>query len=353
MPHPIKKKRLLRRLFARALQLLAHKELSNQPFTGQLDSIVILAQEKLGDSILLTPLLRNLRHHFPNLEIHLCCFTKASAQFFRNDPHITAIHEVKKNFATYYRNVLSRKFDILFNTKDSPSTHFLLQTLLIRARFKTGLKNPYHEGLFNHLIAIEFNTQMALKNCSLLSLLSINVIGEECRPYIPPAPVSGIMKSFIERMKSGIFTGLNISAGGPLRQWPEKKWSELIAAFPEEQFMVFSAPDESEIKQRIEQTHSNVTSSPLTANIYEAGLLVKMLKLLVTPDTSMVHVASCYNIPVIALYRDAAQDLSRFSPYLIDFEQIISGTSTVADIDVLTVSSALQKKLHEDRLKQK
>jgi heptosyltransferase-3 len=345
MPNLIKKKRLFRKLFARSLQLISQKEDSNQQFTGPLDSIVILATEKIGDSILLTPLLRNLRHHFPELEIHIICVTETSASFFRNDPHITAVHFIKNEPVKYFRYVLLRKFDLLFNIKDGPSTTFLLQTVLVRARFKVGHQSPYHEGLFNHLLHVDFHSKMALKNCSILSLLSINTTEEECRPYLPPAPVSNAITTFINNTEQGVFIGLNISAGGKNRYWTEEKWSALITRFPDLHFMIFAAPDDREMKHRLEHAHKNITITPPTTNIYEVGLLVRLLRLLVTPDTSLVHVASCSNTPVIALYTNVPAEQSRFGPFLIEHKLIISATSQVSDIDIEAVASALQKQL--------
>lgn len=344
MQNLIKKKRLFRKFIARSLKALSNIQYSDQKFTGKLDSIAILATEKIGDSVLLTPLLRNLRIHFPKLEIHVICVKKASADFFRNDPHITALHFINE-FAEYARNVLSREFDLLFNIKDGPSTTFLLQTVLIRARFKVGHKNPYHEGLFNHLLQVDFDTNMALKSCSLLSLLSLTVTKEECRPYLPPATVSSAITAFISQSKHEHFIGINISSGGQNRYWTEEKWSALIERFPSLQFMIFSAPEDREMKLRLEDEHDNVTLTPPTSNIYEAGLLVNVLQLLVTPDTSMIHVASCYNTSVIGLYTNAPAEQSRFGPFLIENEMIVSSTPQVSDIDVDAVASALQRHL--------
>jgi ADP-heptose:LPS heptosyltransferase len=344
MPNRIKHKRFFRKFLARSLQVLSHRGDSDQQFTGKLGSLAILATEKLGDSVLLTPLLRNLRHHFPELEIHVICVKRASADFFRNDPHVTAVHFIKE-FVDYTRNVLSRNFDLLFNVKDGPSTTFLLQTFLIHARFKVGHQNPYHDGLFNHLLQVDFDTNMALKNCSLLPVLAVSVSKEECRPYLPPAAVSSAVTECISKIEKGLVIGLNISAGGVNRYWIEEKWSALIARFPAQQFMIFSAPDDREMKLRLEKAHENVTFTPPTGNIYEAGLLVKVLRLLVTPDTSLVHIASCYNTPVIGLYTNAPAEQSRFGPFLIEYELIVSATPQVSDIDTDAVASALQRHL--------
>lgn len=330
---------------ARALQRIINKRNSYQQFTGELNSVVILSGEKIGDSILLTPLLRNLRLHFPKLEIHLICITHTSAEFFKNDPHITAIHEVKKNILTYCIKTLPIKFDLLFNTKDGLSTNFLLQTALLRARFKVGHQHPYHEGIFDHLIAVDMNTKMVLKHCALLPVLSLTATGEETRPYLPPAPISEKMASFIAKMKTGHYLGINISAGNASRYWTEQKWSALIATFPGHPFMIFSSPDDLAVKQRLEHAHNNITVSLPTANIYEVGQLISKLKLLVSPDTSLVHIASCYRTPVIALFPNAPVEYARFGPYLTEHELVISPSFQVSDIELVDVTVAVEKLL--------
>lgn len=334
----------MRKLVAKTIGLLFHKKNANRPFSGPFESVVILATEKTGDSILLTPLIRILRSNFPNLEIHIVSFTKISADFFRHDRNITAIHEVKKDPVKYWKDVLSKEFDLLFNTKDGPSTNFLLQTALIRSRFKVGHNNPYHKGIFDNLLEVDFHTRMALKNCSLLPLLSVIPGEDDYRPYLPHQPISDVMAAFLEKLEAGSI-GINISAGGRNRYWTEKKWSNLISIFPEQRFLVFSAPADNQMKERLEDSHVNVLPSPRTNNIYEVGLLTSKLRLLISPDTALIHVASCYRIPVIGLYRQSLGDLNRFGPFLTEYELVVSPSNQVCDISLHEVSAALQKML--------
>jgi len=342
-----KKKRQLREAFAKFLQLTVPKRKSEGPFSGPLRSIAILAQEKLGDSILLTPLLKNLRAKFPDLAIHIITFTKASFNFFSADQDITAVHLVKYHPIRYFREVLSKEFDMLFNTKDHPSTNFLLQTALIRARYKVGHASEFHQGLYDHLITMEFHSHIAIKNCALLTLLGFPATQAECRPSLPPMHISDNIRKFLAEIKLESIIGINLSAGQPNRKWQEDNWISLLKMFPNKRFVVLCSPEDQEIKQRIEGLFNQVIPSPSTRNLYEAGLIIAALKLLITPDTSLIHVASCSNTPVIGLYRKATQDISRFCPLLIPYEMAISETGEVSDISVKTVSSALLKGLHE------
>ncbi len=345
MPGLIEKKRFMRTLFAKTISVLLHKENENRSFSGPIDSIIILATEKTGDSILLTPLIRNIRSNFPNIEIHLVCFSQASATFFRYDRNITALHEVKRNTLEYLKNVLSRKFDILVNTKDGPSTNFLLQTALINARYKIGHDNAYHKGIFDHLLIVDFHTRIALKNCMVLNVLGVSFSEEDCRPYIPLQPIGKDVSAFSETINRNELIGINISAGAGNRYWTEEKWSALIDNFPGSRFLIFSAPADSGIKKRIEKAHKNVLPGPETNNIYEAGLLVSRLRLLVSPDTAMIHVASCYGTPVVGLYTELHADQSRFGPFLVEYELVRSNSSQVCDIPVADVVIAIRKML--------
>jgi heptosyltransferase III len=338
-----KKKRELRQAFARFLQFAAPRKNPCDSFTGEPRSIAILAQEKLGDSVLLTPLLKMLGATFPELEIHIITFSKASYNFFLTDSRISAVHYVKSNPIGYYREVLSKEFDLLFNTKDHPSTHFLLQTVLIRAKYKVGHASEFHQGLYDHLITMEFHSHIAIKNCALLSVLGSPATQEEYRPSVPPMPVSVAMKKFLEEINNGNAIGINLSAGEPSRKWQEKNWCKLLEMHPNEKFIVLCGPEELAEKLRIESHFNQVIPSPSTQNLYEASLIIATLKLLITPDTSLIHVASSSSTPVVGLYREAPQDISRFGPLLIPYELVLSTTGEVSDIDTKAVATAMKK----------
>lgn len=327
-----KKKRRFRQSFARILQKLLHKPLGPLPYTGSLNSIIILAQEKYGDAILLTPLLKLLKKHFPLTSVHVVAFSRATFTFFQNDRNIDTLYQAKGDPRHYYSQILSRNFDILFNTKDHPSSSFLLQSLIIRARKKIGIDCQYHRSIYDYLVDLDFHSPVALKNCGLLGILGKPVRTEECRPYIPEQTVSDAVRSFLDSLPERTCTGINISAGNHTRYWTEENWKKLVDAFPCERFLVFSSPEDNEQKKRLERLCPNIMTSPMTANLYEAGLLVSKVKMLVTPDTAMVHVASCFNTPVLGLYGKAPQDQSRFGPFLIEHKMMISSTALVADI---------------------
>ncbi len=330
-----------RERLAKTLQFFAKKRQSTTTLPQPPESIVILARECYGDCILLTPLIGTLRREYPNVSIYIIAFSRIIFNFFSADTNVTAVYHAKRNMKRYYKNILTKKFDILFNPKDHPSTHFLIQSMLINAHHKVGHFHPNHKGLFNHLITLAPNAHESLKNLSFFNAISPNALQAPCKPYIPPMPVSQEITTFLQTLPPAQYIGINLSAGHTGGHRTNQQWTGLIQQFPNETFIILSAPQDLEQKQKIEQPNPNVLPSPSTRNIYEVGEIVKKLKLLITPDTSLVHIAACSDTPLIALYRKRLADRTQFGPLSTLQEIIVSPTADVIDIDPKQVNTAL------------
>ena len=335
---------LLRKRFANMLKIIAKRRTTPPLLQKAPESIVILARECYGDCILLTPLIGTLRREYPGLSIYIVAFNQIIFNFFSADKNITAVYHAKKNMRRYSKGVLSKRFDLLFNPKDHPSIHFLVQSVLIHARYKISHYNPHHEGLYDHLIRLAPETHESAKNLSLLNVLGSTTL-IPCKPYLPQMPVSAEIKQFLDSLKPDQHLGINISAGHIGGHRTHEQWSELIQNFPEETFIILSAPQDLEEKSNLEQSHPNILKSPSTSNIYEVGEIVKKLRLLITPDTSLVHIAACSDTPLIALYRKFLADRTQFGPLSSLQKAVISQTPDIIDIEPSQVSSALQEML--------
>lgn len=311
-------------------------------FKGALQSIVILAPERYGDAILITPLLKRLSLMEPRPEIHLVAFRKSSVSFFGQDPHVSSVFYIKKGLIESIVYLLKHRFDVLYNPKDSPSINYLFLSVLLRARYKVAHTNEYYQGLFDCLIDREYFSHVRMRNGALLDALGIpceNFVATN--PYLPPMPERDEIAGFCREIRDRGVVGINISAGNAPRYWSIDKWTALIGSFPELTFIVFSDPKDLSMKETIQNALHNILPSPLTVNLLEAGRILRELKLLVTPDTSFVHMASCFDTPVVGLYRNRKADLTRFSPMSFISRVVVSPDETVQSIPVQSVVTAV------------
>ncbi|MWV54347.1 glycosyltransferase family 9 protein [Chlorobium phaeovibrioides] len=337
------KKKYYRQLSVHLLRKFVWKRKSGKNFRGPLRSIVFLVSERYGDVILLTPVIRRLKLAFPDLEIHAVAFKRHIVRFLTEDSNITRVHFAKGDYLVYARDVLLRRFDVLFNPKDAPSFNFLLHSSLIHAGFKVGHAHPNHEGLFDHLIAMEYFSPVVERNCALLDVL--HVPGTECRPYLPPMAVSEMMRSFLGGMECGGLIGINISASMAERFWQQEKWGELLEAFRGERFVVLADPKDRNKKKLLEAAHANVAATPVTGNVFEAGEIIRRLKLLVTLDTSLVHIAACYDVPVVALFRNDRESMSRFPPLSPESDMVVSPGPRIDALPACDVKDSVKRML--------
>lgn len=310
---------------------------------GEPKSIIILAQEKIGDAILLTPLLKNLRRAFPGIEIHLVAFSPVYP-FFEGDPHVDVVYRVKQNYLSYFRDIRKKKFDLLYSTKDHPSFTFLYQSRIIPAQFRVGISHPYHKGFFNHLIPLDFHQHVIEKNCALLDFLGVRYAKEDCRPYLPPSQISDEVQSFARKISTLDCIGINLSAGEPEREWSVERWIKFLEDC-RVKVIVFAVGERTRDKGRLEAKFDHVIQSPATKSIFEAAHIIQRLRLLVSPDTALIHAASCFEVPIVGLYRADVIHVTRFYPYLTPHELVISPTNRVADISAEKVVQATRKML--------
>ena len=327
---PSEATRFVKRTLVRAVLAMRGSVPERPVFEGPLRSIAILAQEKLGDAILLTPLIRNLRRAHPDLEIHVVTFSHVHT-FFEMDPDVTAVHRANGRSAAVRRAFQSRTFDLVFNTKDHFSYTFVTQSRRIKARYRVGIAHPQHRGFYQALLPLDFYMHVVEKHCALLDYLQIPYTREEMRPSLPPAPVSEPVAEFALCIAERRPVGINLSAGAQQREWPLEHWMKLVDTI-RKPIVVFAMPERFDDKRRIESAFDHVIPSPETPTIFDAARLVAHLSLLISPDTSLVHVASCCNTPVAGLYRNDPVHTRRFYPFLVAHKMVISETNQIIDI---------------------
>jgi ADP-heptose:LPS heptosyltransferase len=62
-----------------------------------------------------------------------------------------------------------------------------------------------------------------------------------------------------------------------------------------------------------------------TENIIETAEVIRKSDLVISPDTSVIHICSAFNIPVIGIYPDVKWNLEKFYPMSVFREVIVSG----------------------------
>ncbi len=105
--------------------------------------------------------------------------------------------------------------------------------------------------------------------------------------------------------------GINISPGEGTRFWGIENYQSLIQWLRERHrqspIMVLYQPSDMHVAQAIVEKFSDVLLSPETKTFDQFAALVQTVWILITPDTSAVHLAAAFSVPSVVTVRPIEQ----------------------------------------------
>jgi ADP-heptose:LPS heptosyltransferase len=129
--------------------------------------------------------------------------------------------------------------------------------------------------------------------------------------------------------------GLNLSAGASIRLWPTASYLKLIdmlKSHGRDKFLLFAVGADRNRAEEICAMHpGEVQVIPDGESIIYATALLQQLTILVSPDTSMIHIARAAQIPVVGLYNDSPKNVAMWHPYLQRENALISNSPSSID----------------------
>lgn len=326
------------RKFTCGLLRISGRRVQPSPFSGQqVNSAAVLIPELFGDAILTTPLIHALSSVAPAAEITVVG-NGPGVRLLEHDERVSRAIDLRQASRQERYALFRRRFDLLLSTKDHPSFTNLRLVRRIDAGYRIGFDHPGHRDFFNHLVERPEQMPVWEKTTGLVEPLGA---APRSRPYLPDGPVSTAVKEFVATHMAGRqVIAVNISASKPQKRWPTARWEELLSGVAGP-VAVLAAPEHTTDRHELESKLSEAIPSPMTANLFDVGHIVRHAAVLLTTDTATVHVASCFDTPVLVLYR-SARDLAKFPPLSERSEVLLARAEDLLSISVAEVREALE-----------
>jgi len=267
--------------------------------------------------ILTTPLFSELKSLYPEFEISVLASPKNSV-ISKNLSIVDFTYEYdKKLYSTtkLIKSLRGKSFDLWIDTKDEYSnTSKLLKSLC----------NPKQSLGFNFNKAV---FDVDLKNYTVgehrvdINLSPVNYLLKEKKSrtvksiFDIPAQDKLNVKQILDKIAGKKFL-LNISAGIKTREWSTEKWIYTSENIQNDINVILTGQekDYDRINLIIEKSQREKIYFVKTKTIFEFAQLIKDCDLIVTPDTSAVHLASCFNTPIVCFYNNVEWNLKKFAP---------------------------------------
>ncbi|HEY6953147.1 MAG TPA: glycosyltransferase family 9 protein, partial [Bacteroidota bacterium] len=227
---------------------------------------------------------------------------------------------------------------------DNPSATSTVICLLAGARWSVGLQkdNAYAYDVVVPLLSRK-ESHIIERIAQLLTPFGIDPAREDLRIRftIPRGADEFATRAFSALGIKGRRTiGINISAGHAVRFWGRDNFCSLITLIQQHDrnvtVIVMSTPSQRVDAEDIARGFTKVFVPPPTHSFDEFAALIARCDMLITPDTSAVHLATAFGVPVLALYVQSNKNLRIWEPYKALSEVL------VADVDDLRVISPLE-----------
>jgi heptosyltransferase-1 len=324
---------------------------------SHIKKILIVRLGKIGDIVVTSFVFEVLKKTYPHLEIHL--FTlDSNRDVLKYNPSLTKVFYTKKNILLHLRlfKLRTEHYDMILDFNDNPSTTSALIFKFVKGCIKAGYDFDKYRRSINFKVTPlkKEHSHIIDRMKNFLVHLGITVDEKLVKPYfyIGSKELNDIANELNSYGKSDRIIAINISAGAIIRYWDIEKWKELLHSINDEYknfvFLLLSTEKDKLMKQQLADSmgSTNCIAGQFTS-IQHFAAYIKSSNLLITPDTSAVHIASAFGIPTLALYPNPDWNYVSWQPYRIAHRSIKSSSENVNDISVKEVFTKFKSLINE------
>lgn len=278
------------------------------------EKILIIRTDRLGDVILSTPVIRNLRLAFPNAYIAFLCrpYTK---EVLAGNPYLDEVIVYDKydkqrslfsslRFCFYLRK---NKFDWAIILHPTNRAHLL--TFFAGIPFRAGWDKKMGFLLSKKIPHYKQKGEKHELEYTLDILRALEIPVKDKSLYFP---LKKDKEALVEKLliehgleKDDVFLVFHPSASCVSKRWPVNYFSSLVKLFKKEgisKIVVVTSRQETVNAGGLIKDHPDLIDLRGKLDISGLGALIKRAALFVSNDSGPVHIAASLGVPVISIF---------------------------------------------------
>ena len=290
---------------------------------------LMLRYDRIGDMVITTPVFRELKKVYPHIEINVLA-SKSNSMVIKNNPYVDNIFICNKNNLLFDLPVLfslrKKQIDVCFEFDHSVVRHAIFRLKIINPKKIISVKKDGRYGVNGNDLKLYDVFTERLKDAhfrdiwlSTLKPLGIQKTTSQYDIFFDKKDESYAI-NYLAKFKDKFLIGINLerTVKGKKISYEDLK-KICIGLFninSNIQIIIISMPNKTDqVKKEIEAMRLEyVTMSFITHSIILASALIKNLNLIITPDTSIVHLASAFNKPIITIHENNNESYKLFGP---------------------------------------
>ena len=274
--------------------------------------ILVVVTLRIGDVLLSTPVIRSLRHAWPQAKIDVLVFEHTEGILLRN-PDIDRVITVpaRPGFWQHLGLILSllRRYDLALTTLlgDRPTLYTWIGGKTRLGMQDDSKKEHWKRYLLTHWAKFEHvDRHTVLTNLGLVDLLGIKRNHEVVVAWDPSDEIS-VAGALPFEIGAETFAVLHMSPKFSYKMWQRDGWIELANWLAENgiRSVLTGSSDPAEVAY-VEQIYRSMPSNTVSMigklSLAESAFLISRAKCYVGPDTALTHMAAALGTPTVALF---------------------------------------------------
>ncbi|NPA55394.1 MAG: putative lipopolysaccharide heptosyltransferase III [Epsilonproteobacteria bacterium] len=274
--------------------------------------ILVIKFRNIGDVLLTTPLIKNLKLNYPAAQIDVVV-NKGTEAMLYNNPNITDIYTYDR---TYYKSLPKIKrffkelkfirqfkdYDIVINTTEGDRGAFIAK--FSNAKIKIGYpvkKNLYLKNAFTRNLKMDWDKHIIQNNLDAIQALHQPIHQKQVEIFW-----SKDDQQRVDALNMGEFVHIH-----PVSRWlfkciDDELMAKIIDFVSQKYQVVITASNDTKEKQKVANILALTESKPINLSgelsLSEVAYLSSKAKLFIGVDTAIMHIAAAVNTPVVAFF---------------------------------------------------
>ncbi|MEK6705804.1 MAG: glycosyltransferase family 9 protein [Bdellovibrionota bacterium] len=280
------------------------------------NKILALKLRSLGDTVVMSAPLLELRKAFPHAEIHVCV-SNVWAEILENHPAIDRLWKLRPTTADLIRmarRLRKESFDVAINFHASSSSAILsrLTGASSRAIHFHDLTKP------NRFSTVKIDGKGTIKPITERDMDAVRALGIHISPgrlpviYTTKQEDDWAEKYIASHNSARPVLGIGLAASRPAKSWPVERFAALAASWCKKtngSVLALAGEDESDLmykflacSERHPKEYSGSISGNCSFSLRELAAITKRLAVFVGNDSGPRHVAAAVGTPTITIF---------------------------------------------------
>mgnify|MGYP001600091951 FL=1 len=293
------------------------------------EKVLFFRYDRIGDMVITTPVFRELKLFFPEIKVSVLA-SKTNQSVLTNNPYIENVYvNHKNNFLSDLKTLLilrKKNFDACIEFDHSVVPHAIIRLKIINPKIVISVSKKGRYGvngdelkLYDYFTEKPKDAHFRDIWLETLTPFGIKPKSNHYDLFCTDAQKQ-VAYNFISKFHDKFLIGINLEGAVKGKKIEFKDLEEicrgLFYVHNNVQVIILSAPNNfkrvGEMIRKMDLDY--VVQSFKTNTILDLAALIDNLDLIISPDTSVIHIASTYNKPIVTIHENNLHSYKLFAP---------------------------------------